>query len=264
MSSEKRTGSDDEYHHRSANGLLAVETVRSSSRLADDAEPRTRRTDEERMSLFWRVFGGTMVSVAALVGITIYNNLSGTLSELRGEVSRLNEAKAEAAKKDELNTLRTQVATYAEYRREIDSLKERASKYRTELEEVKKEAGAAVETARKEQGATNDTIKKDVAALEMQKERLAGVTADLKAAREEGQKLRADLDRVKMLDETVKELQKNLLEAREKIARLEGQQGPPKPAAAEPTKPSVSAPMSKTKANSGPRPVTPGLSREEK
>jgi hypothetical protein len=69
---------------------------------------------------------------------------------------------------------------------------------------------------------------------------------------------------MKQLDETLKEIQKNLLESREKIARLEGQQGPPKPAASEPAKPVVSAPGTKSKQNSGPRPVTPGPSREEK
>jgi myosin heavy subunit len=224
----KRTGCDDKSS-RSGDQTVEMETLRSS---AIPHDPSYRRSDEERMSLFWRVFGGTILSVAALVAITVFNNLNSNISELRNEVSRLNEAKAEAAKKDDLNALRTQVATHADFRREIDSLKERATKHRGEIDEAKKELGGQL-----------DGVKKEMAGVELLKERLAASTAELKTAKDEIQKLRMEMDKnqaydferrdrrdvqMKSLDETIKEMQKNLLEAREKIARLEGQQGPGK------------------------------------
>jgi hypothetical protein len=62
---------------------------------------------EERLSVFWRVFGGTILSIFALVAITLYNNLQSNINELRAELSRSNEARAELVKKEEFNA-RTQ------------------------------------------------------------------------------------------------------------------------------------------------------------
>lgn len=237
--STKRNGSDDQQDGQ----LGAVAVMTEAARYHDPA-----KTGEERLSVFWRVFGGTLISVAALVAITVFNSMNGNISELRNEVSRLHEAKAEAAKKDDLNALRTQLATYAEYRREIDSLKERATKHRAELDEMKKEATA----------------------VEMLKEKLTGVSADAKCAKDDLAKLRQDVDKNqaydlerrdrrdvqhKQTEETLKDIQKNLLEAREKIARLEGQQSPMKPAVGAPME--TKTPATKPKTNSGPRPATP-------
>ncbi|HVK11689.1 MAG TPA: hypothetical protein VM597_23155 [Gemmataceae bacterium] len=68
---------------------------------------RKHADGEDRLSLFWRVFGGTILSIVTLVGITIYNNLSSSISELRSELNRVNEARAELVKKEEFNA-RTQ------------------------------------------------------------------------------------------------------------------------------------------------------------
>ena len=213
----KRTDSDD-HADRSGGTALAVETLRSSRSHAVPHE----KGDDEKVSVFWRIFGGTILSIVALGGITLYNNLTTNIAELRAEVSRLNEGKAEWAKKDDVQTVRTQLATQAGYRGEIDSLKERASKARAE----------------------SDSIRKEVSAIEGVKEKLTALAADSKALLDETNKLRGELAKnqagdlsrqefrdtqMKKLDETVKEFQKALSEAREKIARLEGQQSPMKP-----------------------------------
>lgn len=77
-----------------------------------DTEPRRRTNDnaahgEEKMSLFWRVFGGTILSIIALSLLTVYNNLNATINDLRNEVSRDKEARSELVKKEEFNS-RTQ------------------------------------------------------------------------------------------------------------------------------------------------------------
>ncbi len=211
----KRTDSDDT--DRNSGTALAVETLRSSRSHAVPHE----KGDDEKVSVFWRVFGGTILSIVALGGITLYNNLTTNIAELRAEVSRLNEGKAEWAKKDDVQGVRTQLATQAGYRGEIDSLKERASKARAE----------------------SDSIRKEVSSIEGVKEKLTALAADLIAVLDETNKLRGELvknqagdlsrtefrdTQMKKLDETVKEFQKALSEAREKIARLEGQQAPMK------------------------------------
>jgi uncharacterized protein (DUF3084 family) len=271
----KRNGSGDE----SNDATLEMEALRNgvSGRYAMNepkAEPAAK-TDDEKMSLFWRVFGGTIVSMAALAALTLYNTINSGLSELRAEVAKLNEAKVDAAKKDEVSALRTQVAAHAEYRREIDSLKERATKHRAELDEVRKEAAAQLDAVKKEKLTAVDSLKKDLAGVEVLKERVAGVTTDSKAVKDDLMKLRQDVDKnqahdlerrdrrdsqMKQLDETLKEIQKNLLEAREKIARLEGQQTPAKPAVAAPAEvgpPALTKGTPGKKPNSGPRPATP-------
>ncbi len=223
----KRTETDDSADRGGSTSTM-IETLRSSR---DSSQPRTK-SEEDKMSVFWRVFGGTLLSIAALAAITLFNSVTGNITELRAEVSRLNESKAEWAKKDDVQTLRTQVTTHAGYRAEIDSLKERAAKYRVEFDETKKEFRTA-----------HDGLRKDVGAIDSVKEKQATVALDLKVALDETMKLRQELEKnqaadlarrdirdaqMRKLDETLKEQQKALGEAREKIARLEGQQTPMK------------------------------------
>lgn len=169
-----------------SNETAVVETLRSAS---NKPETAPKKHDDEKVSLFWRLFGGTIVSVAALAGITLYNTMNSSIVELRGEVARLNEVKVDAAKKEDVATLRTRAD---DNRREIDSMKERLSKYRTELDAAKKESATYTDGVKKEQGAAVEAVKKDLTTLE-------------------------------------KDLQKALAETREKLARIEGQQTPMKP-----------------------------------
>jgi hypothetical protein len=87
--------------------VLAAETLRRASNLAPDAAPPNK--EEERISVFWRVFGGTLLSITALVIITVYNNFSGTLSDLRKDLNSQIETRADLLKKDEFNTRLTSV-----------------------------------------------------------------------------------------------------------------------------------------------------------
>ena len=88
---QKRPEHEDESSDR-AGELAAAETARSAAESGAKAEPKT---DDHHISVFWRVFGGTILSIVALVTITIYNNMSSSITELRNEVSREREARAE-------------------------------------------------------------------------------------------------------------------------------------------------------------------------
>ena len=61
---------------------------------------------EEKVSLFWRIFGGTILSIVALVVITAYQSVSNSISDLRTSIAHVNEAKAELVKKDEYSASR--------------------------------------------------------------------------------------------------------------------------------------------------------------
>jgi hypothetical protein len=99
----------EEYHDKST-GLqrslapaIALLTTEALGGAACPPEPPAGR-GEERMSLFWRVFGGTLLSIAALVVVTLYQQFTGSINELRAEVVRLNEARGDLVKKDEFNS----------------------------------------------------------------------------------------------------------------------------------------------------------------
>jgi hypothetical protein len=87
------------------NTVVVAETLRSAA-----AGGVTAR-GEERISVFWRVFGGTLLSIAALVVVTVYQQVSGSLADLRGGLERLNESRADLVKAGDFNTRMTSVWT---------------------------------------------------------------------------------------------------------------------------------------------------------
>ena len=259
---QKRADHDDDGSDR-AGELAALETARSATESSGMAPPKK---DEEHISVFWRVFGGTILSIVALVSITLFNNMSSSIADLRAEISREREARAELVKKDEFNTRVT-----AQYERmrgidtlkvEMEGLKEKVSANATAVTGVKQDTTTVVEGVKKDAAAAADSTKKDAAALEVLKERIAlleairkdvagldalkeKVTAaatELKTMRDAVLKLTGDIERNKVsdlerkafrdaqhkqVDEAMRELQKGVQDCREKLARLEGSQ--PKP-----------------------------------
>jgi DNA repair exonuclease SbcCD ATPase subunit len=280
---QKRADHDEEVIDRTGE-MAALETARSateSSGKAAEAKP-----EEERVSMFWRLFGGTILSIVALVSITLYNNMSSSITELRAEVSREREERASLVKKDEYNA---RVTAQYERMRGIDSLKvelegmkEKVHTNATALDTVKRDTAVAVEAVKKDTTAAADAQKKDAGALELLKERIAALEGvkkdiagldalkekvtnaiiDLKAIRDDVMKLTVEVDRnrasdaerkvsrdaqAKQIDEALKELQKGLQDCREKLARLEGAQ--PKPPADYPPVPFAPRPAPSGKPN---------------
>jgi septal ring factor EnvC (AmiA/AmiB activator) len=85
---------------RTRNTLAALSETLRNGAASGTATPVK---GEERISLFWRVFGGTLLSIAALVVVTLYQQFGNSLLELRNDMIRLNEAHADMIKKDEFN-----------------------------------------------------------------------------------------------------------------------------------------------------------------
>ena len=225
------------------------------------------RADEDRFTLFWRVFGGTILSIVALAAVTVYNNLTTSVSELRselhrvnndlrGEVARANEARADLVRKDEFNSRLTTVwdgiktmqaqnigstTAVTAQRGDQEAMKERVAKVVADFDAFRKESTLTADAVKKETAGITDTLKKDVAALETLKDKLTAVATDVKLTRDEVTRMRTELDRnevhdnerkesrdrqYKVFDETTKELLKAVQDCREKIARLEGQTTP--------------------------------------
>jgi DNA repair exonuclease SbcCD ATPase subunit len=210
----RRPGSDesDGFDDREAqNAVLAAGTLRTAESRATERIHHHPTHSDDRVSVFWRVFGGTILSIFALVAVTLYNNLQSNVNEVRAELSRANEARAELVKKEEFNT-RTQslwdrMQALQELRAAVTGLKEQLATCGEKQAEIKpiREQLAALEQRLK--GAEDDhrglaKAEQTIAALE--------------------QKVAARDNQLKAGDEERKEMAKQLAELRERLAKVEG------------------------------------------
>ncbi len=210
----RRPGCDEMDHQddRKSHALvLAAGSLRSGDAGHSPGKSAMPGHPDERVSLFWRVFGGTILSIAALIAITLYNNQASSITELRAEVSRLSEARAESVKKEEFNS-RTQamwdrMQQLQEMRVTVTTLKEQLSGYSKDNGNLK-------------------TIQDKVAHLE---QRLRTAEDDHKAlAKTEltimalEQKAMARDAQLKAVEDERKELNRQLQDLRERLAKVEG------------------------------------------
>ena len=208
----------------------------------------TIRHDEEKLSLFWRVFGGTILSICALISVTVYNNMAANISELRTEINRINEARGELIKKDEFNTRlataydrvqnlqgqnNSQNASLTSLQTTVNELKDRLTASKTEsdiarkemlaaADATKKEQSTALDAIKKEQATINDGLKKELTAIEGLKERIAvaeGMKKELDAIRKELGSLEAMKDKLAMTAAEVKDHRDDLSKIRQEVER---------------------------------------------
>lgn len=248
----------DESTEQNGNGtLVAAETLRSAA-VAPVAQKLAPPKEEEKMSLFWRVFGGTILSIVALVVITLYNNLTSTIAELRNDLNREREARTGLAKKDDVDSRSKsqydRIRAVEGYKVDIEAIKERVGASMVAVDTVRKDLSSSMDGIKKDTACLEvlkervtalEGVKKDIASIDAVKEKVGNLALDLKSTRDEIQKLQQDLDKnraadlerkssrdgeAKRLDETLKDLQKAVQDCREKLARLEGSQPiPPAP-----------------------------------
>ncbi len=257
----KRDGQDDgqEMEARVDETPIIAQALRAGETVSPSVD---KKHDDEKMSLFWRVFGGTILSIVSLIAITLFNNMMSSINDLRTEVAKANEARSNA-----VMDLRAEMAKSAEARNDlvrkedynsrmnaqserVNSLQQQNNQQNALLTSTKTELDGMKERATK-LSIESDGVKRDLATLELVKERLALLGADLKSMRDDHLKLRADADKnqaydlerkqqrdnqYKQIDEAMKELQKAQQDCREKIARMEGPYGPPSPVATPPKK----------------------------
>ena len=201
---------DREHEH----GSLDATTEAAVLTVATQRPPeptRHKHDSDEKLSLFWRVFGGTILSIVALVGITIYNNLSSSISELRSELNRVNEARGELVKKEEFNA-RTQnvwdrVQNLQELRVTVTALKEQV---------------AGLGDKKGEFQALQDRLTLIEQRLRMaEDDHKALAKAELAVAALE-QKAAARETQLKAAEDERKDLARHLQDLRERLAKVEG------------------------------------------
>ena len=189
--------------------VLAAGTLRAGE--SRPSSPRDHNHPDERLSIFWRVFGGTFLSILALVAVTLYNNLTGTINELRGEVNRVNEARAELVKKEEFNSrsqaMWDRLQTLQELRVAITGLKEQVNGLSDKQGDTKAVRDQLTVVEQRLKMAEDDH--KALARAE-----LAVTTMEQKVAARDAQLKAAEDDR--------RDMAKQLQELRERLAKVEG------------------------------------------
>lgn len=117
--------------------LIAAEALRVSAPVEAQAK------NEDKIPAYWRIFGGTTLSIAALVCITVYQQFNNGINDLRKEVNGQHEARADLVKKDELNNRLTPMWTGIKEGHaaaaEINGLKERCAMLLEQLKNAEQE-----------------------------------------------------------------------------------------------------------------------------
>jgi vacuolar-type H+-ATPase subunit I/STV1 len=81
-------------------------TLQAMEALHQDGKPAPAHAGGDRISIFWQFFGGTILSIVALVIITAYNQITTTETDLRRDVSQ---AQLDLVKKEEINSRLTSI-----------------------------------------------------------------------------------------------------------------------------------------------------------
>ena len=69
--------------------VLLAETLRNAANSSVGADA-PKAGGEERGGVFWRVLGGTVLSIAAMITVTLYQQITSSINDVRNSVAGLN------------------------------------------------------------------------------------------------------------------------------------------------------------------------------
>jgi hypothetical protein len=157
---KRATNSDDSTIPNDAAPILAAETLRNA---ANNSEVQLHhagdggKPHEEKVPILWRILGGTILSIVALVVITAYQSLTGTLKDLQGEISQLKEAKADLVKKEDFAATRTKI--WERFQTDQSSHNQQNQTITATLSTVKGDLSRSDEVLRAELARLNESVK---------------------------------------------------------------------------------------------------------
>jgi methyl-accepting chemotaxis protein len=187
----------------------AQATILRAETLRHGAEIRHAKSfkGEEKISLFWRLFGGTLLSIGALICITIYQQFNTALGEMRTNINRLTESRADLVSLNDFNTrtasLWTNLKDVQSATGTLSALKEHSSLLDQQIKSLQDQLNSRLQTV----SASIRDLDGPLASAAALKERSALLEQQVKAG-----------------DDERKDMCKELQQLRERLAVLEGRQ----------------------------------------
>ena len=202
----------------------AAETMRVATPALEAHRP------EEKISIFWRIFGGTILSITALVAIQAYQALANNIHELRSDQNRLREVAADFVKKDEFASRNTSLWNRLQ---DLQNLNTNVTVVSSRL--------AALETQTLQADKERKDTQTAIVQLSSLREKVAQVDDNKKVAEQDHKEILSILAAMQSLRDKDALLEKKLHDAegerkdllrevqalRERLAKLEGQQQTP-------------------------------------
>ncbi len=187
----------------------------------------SNNSTEEKIPLFWRIFGATILSTVVLIAVTIFNNFTSTVTDLRNEISRINENRGDLVKKDDVNLIRQNLnerqqetnrlqADYTSLKQSVNTLTDRhqyvSTKSRTVQEGLRTDLDVVKQNISKQE-AINKTIDEDhqkvqqlSATISILQEKISNQDRQLQLVNQENRGLVRDLqtlrERIAKLEQT--------------------------------------------------------------
>jgi hypothetical protein len=195
-------GDKQPYRSDSDSQVLAVETLRN----AGGKGVEEKCSEEKGVPMIWRIFGGTLLSIAALVAITLYSQLSNRIDSLSDNTSKKLETVSEnLVKKQEFSESRSKLWDYVQtLRKDTLAGDVELQKRSVRLEEQLK----AAEEKSRDTTREVQQLRMDVASFATLKETALRLELQVREFREERSRLAQDLQQV-----------------RERLASVEGRTG---------------------------------------
>jgi hypothetical protein len=81
---------------------LAV-VAQQQHKAEEEKEKKAAHPREDTTPLFWKLCSAALMSVAAMIAVTLYNQLSSSVGSLRNELHSLRERSGDLVRKDEYN-----------------------------------------------------------------------------------------------------------------------------------------------------------------
>jgi chromosome segregation ATPase len=154
--------------------VLPTPILAEALRQGSEAKAEDGKDKEGSISPFWKIFGGTVLSITAMVVVTAYQGLNSTIGDLRTEVGHtsqemrkelasVSEAQAGLVKKDDVTRGSQAVwAAITELRAERDNLatlKERCSTLKEQIkagEAERRQLAADLQKLREQKAAADE------------------------------------------------------------------------------------------------------------
>jgi len=195
------------------------EALRSAS--SQTSARQAGKGGDERISIFWRVFGGTILSIAALGAITVYQTQVNAIHDLRIDLNKLSEARAELVRKDDYSSSKSKIwDKFQDVQKDLQQL----DPVKTRLGQLD-EQNRALMAESKSTYELHASIKERLAQAEQQINGGKMMQKDIQAVQQMVSALQEKSvlrdQQMKQADDERKELAKEVQSLRERLAKVE-------------------------------------------